>query len=311
MMIKRHVLTSKAVFIKDEFFEFDYNMIMSSNISNLQAYEDLKVLENQINMLYYKSYADLNSLYDLIKINQFNGALLNSLLGQIENLEKELHTYLLDMKKINFDPAYILYDEVKQRFLFRYLPCKYHDFSYDVLALFRFIAFETSLIDFEQLRDASTFFVLKLKDFKNPKVDKNNNNNSNNKKHRRSLHVIFKRYRKSQKEYDASTSVYASPPNTTQRMTYPLLFEKSNPNQSIKVFFDTNIIGREETCNIRIDDESVSRQHAQLVHQKNQFKLIDLNSTNGTYVNREPIDEKVVVNGDIIQIGNKEFIFIR
>lgn len=308
MMIKKHIMTSKVVFLKDDFIEFDYNMVLSSNINHLQSYDDLKVLDDQVYVLYFKFYTDFNSVYDLIKMKQFNETLFNSLLGQIENLEKELESYLLDMKKINFDPAYILFDEVKQRFLFRYLPCKYQDFSYDVLALCRFIAFETPLIDYEQLRDASAFSVSKFKDLINPKVHKKDQN------HRKNQLYIFSWWRKPRKGHDASTALSGSsapPPNTTQRMNYPLLFDKSNPEQSIKVFFDINIIGREETANIRIDDASVSRQHAQLIHQKNQFKLIDLNSTNGTFVNQEHIDEKVVVNGDIIQIGNKEFIFIR
>lgn len=308
MMIKKHIMTSKVVFLKDDFIEFDYNMVLSSNMNHLQSYDDLKVLDDQVYVLYFKFYTDFNSVYDLIKMKQFSESLFNSLLGQIENLEKELESYLLNMKKINFDPAYILYDEVKQRFLFRYLPSKYQDFSYDVLALCRFIAFETPLIDFEQLKDASAFSVSKFKDLRIPKVHKKNQN------HRKNQLDIFTWWRKPRNGHDASSALSGSsapPPNTTQRMNYPLLFDKSNPDQSIKVFFDINIIGREETANIRIDDASVSRQHAQLIHQKNQFKLIDLNSTNGTFVNQEHIDEKVIVNGDIIQIGNKEFIFIR
>ena len=308
MMIKKHVLTSQVIFFKEDFLEFDYNMVLNSHITSLQTYHELQACEHpikHIDVLSFNSYADDNSLYDLIKMKQFNLNRLKTLLGQIEILERELESYLLDINKVNFDPAYVIFDEVKQRFLFRYLPCKNLCFTYDILALCRFIAFETTLIDHALLGGDITFSLSNVIDqtttkeqkshFKNLKLTKNQSDK-------------FIWWHKSKKE---SLTVSTTPPNTTQRMTYPLLFDKSNPDLSIKVFFDHNIIGREETCNIRIDDVSISRQHAQLINIKNQFKLIDLNSTNGTYVNREPIDEKMVVNGDIIQIGNKEFIFIR
>lgn len=66
----------------------------------------------------------------------------------------------------------------------------------------------------------------------------------------------------------------------------------------------TMSFGRAESNTVTIRDAKVSRQHAQLQQQGNEFVLIDLNSSNGTYVNGERVEEYVLSNGDEIQIGD-------
>ena len=308
MIMKKHALSSKVLFFKDVFLEFDYNMILNSNINNLQKYQALQVLENptqQIVILSFNSYSDYNSLNDLIKMKQFNLSMLKILINQVEILNRELESYLLDINKVNFDPASVIFNEAKKSFLFRYIPSNNFCSNYDLLAMYRFVAFETQLIDYAFLKEDTCLSLSILLDQSSIKEKKSGLFKLNK---ILNYHNKFAGWHKQKRE---NTSVSLSPKNTTQRMNYPILFDKTHPEHSIKIFFDHNIIGREETCNIRIDDVSISRQHAQLITLNNQFKLIDLNSTNGTYVNREPIDETMVVNGDIIQIGNKEFIFIR
>jgi hypothetical protein len=62
--------------------------------------------------------------------------------------------------------------------------------------------------------------------------------------------------------------------------------------------------GRAESNTVTIRDAKVSRQHAQIQQQGNEFVLIDLNSSNGTYINGERVEEHVLTNGDEIQIGD-------
>lgn len=66
----------------------------------------------------------------------------------------------------------------------------------------------------------------------------------------------------------------------------------------------TASFGRAESNTVTIRDAKVSRQHAQLQQQGNEYILIDLNSSNGTYVNGERIEEYVLSNGDEIMIGD-------
>ena len=63
------------------------------------------------------------------------------------------------------------------------------------------------------------------------------------------------------------------------------------------------LIGRTRRSDIRIDDSSVSRRHAIIERKDGRFLLKDLKSTNGTSVNGELIDVRVLDHGDRIRIG--------
>ncbi|MBR2921401.1 MAG: Flp pilus assembly complex ATPase component TadA [Kiritimatiellae bacterium] len=70
----------------------------------------------------------------------------------------------------------------------------------------------------------------------------------------------------------------------------------------------TWIIGRGEGCRIRFASIAVSERHAILTVRGQQAVIEDLHSANGTYVNGEPIDAAVALNGDmVVQIGDAIF----
>lgn len=65
------------------------------------------------------------------------------------------------------------------------------------------------------------------------------------------------------------------------------------------------ILGRSTECQLQIDDDGISRRHAKVgVDQGGQFRVVDLGSTNGTYVNGLRVDEAALKDGDKIQIGS-------
>ncbi len=70
-------------------------------------------------------------------------------------------------------------------------------------------------------------------------------------------------------------------------------------------------IGREISNAIRINDTEVSRQHAELRQNgvDNHYELIDLDSSNGTYVNSEAVGSRVLSSGDRVQIGRTLMIY--
>lgn len=68
------------------------------------------------------------------------------------------------------------------------------------------------------------------------------------------------------------------------------------------------IIGRDPSCECVISDETVSARHARLSYHHKQWWLEDLNSTNGTYLNEEPISTStVIISGDEIRCGRVSF----
>ena|SRR5690554_312323 len=71
-------------------------------------------------------------------------------------------------------------------------------------------------------------------------------------------------------------------------------------------------IGRSKENDIVLDDKTVSRQHAQLIVQEaNKFELIDINSTNGIFVNNKKVNGRTTVQrNDNIQFGAVHFDWI-
>jgi len=64
------------------------------------------------------------------------------------------------------------------------------------------------------------------------------------------------------------------------------------------------VIGRDESCDICLTHPLVSRHHAEVFRISGQLlKIVDNHSTNNTYVNGTAITEKVLENGDVVQVG--------
>lgn len=68
-------------------------------------------------------------------------------------------------------------------------------------------------------------------------------------------------------------------------------------------------LGRLATCDVTIDDRTVSREHAALVRRGGEWWIVDLGSTNGTAVNGTRAAEQPLNPGDRIQLGEVELEF--
>jgi pSer/pThr/pTyr-binding forkhead associated (FHA) protein len=68
--------------------------------------------------------------------------------------------------------------------------------------------------------------------------------------------------------------------------------------------------GRHPDSDIFLDDVTVSRRHAEVVATPDGFVVRDVGSLNGTYLNRERIDEAPLGHGDELQIGKFKLVFL-
>ena len=84
-----------------------------------------------------------------------------------------------------------------------------------------------------------------------------------------------------------------------------LLLVIRGPNAGSQYLLDQPITsaGRHPDSDIFLDDTTVSRHHVEFRLENGEFLLVDLDSLNNTYVNHEPVDSAVLVDGDEIQIG--------
>jgi pSer/pThr/pTyr-binding forkhead associated (FHA) protein len=68
-------------------------------------------------------------------------------------------------------------------------------------------------------------------------------------------------------------------------------------------------IGREEGNTIQLNDERVSRYHVKIQEDHNRLVITDLESTNGTKVNGEDVQLRILRYGDMIALGRSVLLF--
>jgi pSer/pThr/pTyr-binding forkhead associated (FHA) protein len=91
-----------------------------------------------------------------------------------------------------------------------------------------------------------------------------------------------------------------------------LLLVKRGPNAGSRFLLDrdTTTAGRHPESDIFLDDVTVSRGHAEFYRRGAWFSVRDVGSLNGTYVNRERIDETALSSGDEVQIGKFRLVYL-
>ena len=97
-----------------------------------------------------------------------------------------------------------------------------------------------------------------------------------------------------------------------QQTRMPQLIVTSQGQLLSEIDFDRSrmLIGRSDHNDISINSKFISRHHLLLVrHGKTTF-MMDLNSTNGTYVNSKRVSNHVLIDGDILSVGNHRIKFV-
>lgn len=101
----------------------------------------------------------------------------------------------------------------------------------------------------------------------------------------------------------------ALPANKSKHESRAVLYTAGKPDgDAIKLRRDSTIIGREKG-DVLIDDTEVSSTHCQIQNINGSYHLFDMNSTNGTFLNKNRIVKVKLKDGDIIMIGKTSFRF--
>ena len=69
-------------------------------------------------------------------------------------------------------------------------------------------------------------------------------------------------------------------------------------------------IGRSPSSTVFLDDVTVSRKHAVVLHDQTGWIIKDAGSLNGTYVNRVLVESSILHSQDEVQVGKYRFVFI-
>jgi pSer/pThr/pTyr-binding forkhead associated (FHA) protein len=96
---------------------------------------------------------------------------------------------------------------------------------------------------------------------------------------------------------------------TQKKPAISLTIKMDQGQDSVRQFLQPEImIGRDTKCDLSVTDEALSAHHARLAYHHGQWWLEDLNSTNGTFLNREKLTTPaVVITGDHFKCGNTVF----
>jgi pSer/pThr/pTyr-binding forkhead associated (FHA) protein len=110
---------------------------------------------------------------------------------------------------------------------------------------------------------------------------------------------------------DASLSAQNQATVDALRHGTALLVVLRGPNTGARFLLDSNEVstGRHPDSDIFLDDVTVSRKHATFRREGDEFLVRDVGSLNGTYVNRERIDEAALKTRDEVQIGKFRLVF--
>src|SRR4051812_2588440 len=106
---------------------------------------------------------------------------------------------------------------------------------------------------------------------------------------------------------DENTRMFEAPlaPSGGKRdRAYLVVLAGSSVGEMYKIETEKTVIGRGQKAQIRLLDDGISREHAQLLLQGERVVLQDLGSTNGTYCNGLKVDKKELADGDKILVGS-------
>lgn len=89
-----------------------------------------------------------------------------------------------------------------------------------------------------------------------------------------------------------------------------LIVKEDGTSQEIHLRKPRVVVGRESDCELRIPLPSVSRQHCEFILDNGKVTVRDLGSSNGTYVNKQRVEEAELSAGDLIAVGPAVFALI-
>lgn len=99
-------------------------------------------------------------------------------------------------------------------------------------------------------------------------------------------------------------------PNSCRPDDWALRAESDLLASQFYVLQPKTTIGRSAECDITIDSELLSRRHAEIFIENNELRIVDLGSSNGTYLNGDKIEEASAAAGDELRFDQQTFIIV-
>jgi pSer/pThr/pTyr-binding forkhead associated (FHA) protein/uncharacterized protein involved in exopolysaccharide biosynthesis len=93
-------------------------------------------------------------------------------------------------------------------------------------------------------------------------------------------------------------------------LAYVVLLSGQNANRVFPMKRSSVLLGRGDDADIQVQDGSVSSHHARIIREGRGFEIIDLDSTNGSFVRGKRVKREALRNADRVTLGTVDFIFL-
>lgn len=95
-----------------------------------------------------------------------------------------------------------------------------------------------------------------------------------------------------------------------EALAYVVLFTGDQPGRVFALKRNIVVLGRGDDVDVQIPDTSVSQHHARILSRSEGFEIVDLDSTNGTFVGGKRVARSGLRNGDHVTVGSVQFLFL-
>ena len=272
----------------------------------------------------------LISVHELLESQRFNQRLIHHLLESTLKLQLVLDQYMLSIDMARFDERALYYKSSSDQFIWILQPLDRSkvEAQREQLLFFRHLFIELDLLKSSELTSlltTSEFTLTNLCQWFQKKTSQLKVINDAPQMSvpllkwlPKSILALMTRHKgdrgtampKSALENINQTSS-KSLKKTSYVHRHPILLSRDQPALHYKIYYETCLIGRDDKCELSIDETSISREHAKLYTGEASFLIEDLESTNGTFVNNQRVKGKVnLQHGDELRIGHCDFIFL-
>jgi pSer/pThr/pTyr-binding forkhead associated (FHA) protein len=111
--------------------------------------------------------------------------------------------------------------------------------------------------------------------------------------------------------YTIFTDLKMDSSQKTKQAIPPIILEAQIEEEKSKRRFRQKeiFLGRDPSVDFPLNNETISLRHCKISHNNKQWWVKDLESTNGTYLNNEPVKtETIITNGDQLRLGKVEIL---
>ena len=88
-----------------------------------------------------------------------------------------------------------------------------------------------------------------------------------------------------------------------------LVLVNTPERQAVEITREVITIGRLPECEVMLSDALISRRHAEVRREDTHYRIVDLNSLNGVYVNNLRVSNELLAPGDVITVGGVQILF--